>query len=67
MSSRKKVDKANGEAAAGAARPSYESGAAPAAGVGDGKPQRFSAKRKLQAVQRLIAGECLEAIYATER
>jgi hypothetical protein len=50
------------EPEAGAARPPQESGAAPASGSHHGKPQRFSAKRKLQAVQRLMGGESLEAV-----
>jgi len=62
MSSRKRPNQENGEPGAGAARPSYESGAGPAPGVSDCKPMRFSAKRKLRAVQRLMGGESLEAV-----
>lgn len=49
------------EQPAGAARPDQESGAAPA-GKRSGKPQRFTAKRKMAAVRRLIAGESLEEV-----
>lgn len=49
-----------GNAAGRAARP-QESGAA-RPGKGQGKRQRLSAKRKLEAVQRLVAGESLEEV-----
>ena len=62
MSKTSKSDEQGHEPEAGAARPQQESGAAPASGSHHGKPQRFSAKRKLQAVQRLMGGESLEAV-----
>jgi hypothetical protein len=62
MSKTSKSDEQGHEPEAGAARPPQESGAAPASGSHHGKPQRFSAKRKLQAVQRLMGGESLEAV-----
>jgi transposase-like protein len=62
MSKTSKSDEQGHEPEAGAARPQQESGAAPASGSPHGKPQRFSAKRKLQAVQRLMGGESLEAV-----
>jgi len=62
MSHTRKSDEQGRAAKAGAARPHQESKAAPASDVGGGKPQRFSAKRKLQAVQRLMGGESLEAV-----
>ena len=62
MSDTRKSDEQGREPEAGAARPQQESGAAPASGSSHGKPQRFTAKRKLQAVQRLMSGESLEAV-----
>jgi transposase-like protein len=62
MSKTEKSDEQGHGPGAGAARPQQESGAAPASGSPHGKPQRFTAKRKLQAVQRLLTGESLEAV-----
>ena len=62
MSDTRKSDEQGREPEDGAARPQQESGAAPASGSSQGKPQRFTAKRKLQAVQRLMSGESLEAV-----
>ena len=62
MSDTRKPDEQGREPEAGAARPPQGSGAAPASGSPRGKPQRFTAKRKLQAVQRLMGGESLEAV-----
>jgi len=62
MSDTRKCDEQGREPEAGAARPQHESRAAPASGSPRGQPRRFSAKRKLQAVQRLLGGESLEAV-----
>ncbi len=62
MSKPSESDEQGREPEAGAARPEQESGAAPASGSPHGRPQRFTAKRKLQAVQRLMGGESLEAV-----
>jgi len=62
MSDLRKSDEQGHEPEAGVARPAQESGAAPASGSLRGQPQRFTAKRKLQAVQRLMGGESLEAV-----
>ena len=62
MSDARKSDEEGREPEAGAARPQHESRAAPASGSSRGQPRRFSAKRKLQAVQRLLGGESLEAV-----
>lgn len=62
MSDTRKSEEQGHAAEAGATRPEGESKAAPASGVGDGKPQRFAAKRKQQSVQRLMGGESLEAL-----
>ena len=62
MSKTSKSDEQGHEPEAGAARPLQESGAAPASGSPHGKPQRFTAKRELKAVQRLMSGESLEVV-----
>lgn len=61
MSKAQASDDHGREPEAGAARPHRESRAAPASG-GASPPERFSARRKLQAVQRLMGGESLEAV-----
>lgn len=60
MSDEKQKGMQAGEPGAEAPRP-QESGATSAPGGGS-PPKRFSAKRKLEAVQRLMAGESLEAV-----
>ena len=60
MSDERRTDMQDGEPGGETPRP-QESGAASAPG-GGGPPKRFSAKRKLEAVQRLMAGESLEAV-----
>ncbi len=62
MSKARASDEHGREPEAGAARPHRESRAAPASGGGASPPERFSARRKLQAVQRLMGGESLEAV-----
>ena len=59
--SKSRPSSSHDEELAGAARPDQESGAVPA-DKSTGKPQRFTAKRKMAAVRRLIAGESLEEV-----
>jgi hypothetical protein len=62
MSETRKSDEQGREPEAGAALDSCWGRAAPGSGSPRGQPERFSAKRKVQAVQRLMGGESLEAV-----